>query len=245
MTSTVDPATALGVFLTGGEAGALADRLADGYTLTAALRNVGEGRRTEARRLLNALSDFGTDVVPVLRAVQGSRSVVTAVTPVWTMPGFLAQSGHLGRSVADLIGYARTSITCSTYNFQSSSALWPALRAAVDRPHLSLRIYVDGPAADRKTRRSSVTTRQIADHLRPAVVLRTRSTAAGPVLNHTKFIAVDHRFLLVTSANFSWQAENRNVEFGVLLDNSALAESVERQMRQAEGSLFEQVPAES
>ena len=212
----------------------MADRLADGYTLTAALRNIGEGRRLEARRLMIAVTDSGTELVPVLRAVQGSRSVVTAVTPVWTMPGFLAQSGQLSRSVADLIDGARTSITCSTYNFQTSSALWAGLRAAADRPELSLRIYVDGPAADGNTRKSAVTTRQIADHLRPAVVLRTRRTATGPVLNHTKFIVVDHRFLLVTSANFSWQAENRNVEFGVLLDDSALAESVERQMRMAE-----------
>jgi len=52
---------------------------------------------------------------------------------------------------------------------------------------------------------------------------------------------IDHRFLLVTSANFSWSAEQRNVEFGVLLDNPNLAESVEAAMRKAESILYEVV----
>jgi phosphatidylserine/phosphatidylglycerophosphate/cardiolipin synthase-like enzyme len=55
------------------------------------------------------------------------------------------------------------------------------------------------------------------------------------------FLVVDHRFLLVTSANFSWSAENGNIEFGVLHNNRNLAESVEREMRHAEDALFEMV----
>lgn len=31
---------------------------------------------------------------------------------------------------------------------------------------------------------------------------------------HTKFIVVDHEVVLLTSANFSYSAENRNIEFG-------------------------------
>ena len=36
----------------------------------------------------------------------------------------------------------------------------------------------------------------------------------GTVVSHTKFIIVDHEVVLLTSANFSYSAENRNVEFG-------------------------------
>jgi phosphatidylserine/phosphatidylglycerophosphate/cardiolipin synthase-like enzyme len=54
---------------------------------------------------------------------------------------------------------------------------------------------------------------------------------------------VDHRFLLVTSANFSWSAEQGNVEFGVLIDNPNLAEAVERELRDAEDALYERVVA--
>jgi hypothetical protein len=43
------------------------------------------------------------------------------------------------------------------------------------------------------------------------------------------------------SANFSWAAEYGNVEFGVLVDNQNLTESVEREMREAEDLLFERI----
>ena len=54
-------------------------------------------------------------------------------------------------------------------------------------------------------------------------------------------MSIDHRFLLVTSANFSWSAENANLEFGVLVDNPNLAESVERELRDVEDLVFERV----
>ncbi|WP_348533290.1 phospholipase D-like domain-containing protein [Kitasatospora sp. MAA4] len=62
------------------------------------------------------------------------------------------------------------------------------------------------------------------------------------VRNHAKFLAIDHRLLLVTSANFSWSAENNNVEFGDLVDNPNLTETVERELHEAEGVLCERVP---
>jgi phosphatidylserine/phosphatidylglycerophosphate/cardiolipin synthase-like enzyme len=73
------------------------------------------------------------------------------------------------------------------------------------------------------------------------VVLRTKSFDGGYVRNHAKFLAVDHRFLLVTSANFSWSAEQGNIEFGVLIDNTNLTEAVERELRDAEDALYERV----
>ena len=81
----------------------------------------------------------------------------------------------------------------------------------------------------------------MAAHLRPATVLRTKQFDGRPTRNHSKFICVDHRFLLVTSANFSWSAENGNLELGVLIDNANLAEAVEHEMRQVEDFVFERV----
>ena len=81
----------------------------------------------------------------------------------------------------------------------------------------------------------------MAAHLHPATVLRTRQFDGVPTRNHSKFISIDHRFLLVTSANFSWSAENGNLELGVLIDNANLAEAVEHEMRQVEGFVFERV----
>jgi phosphatidylserine/phosphatidylglycerophosphate/cardiolipin synthase-like enzyme len=45
----------------------------------------------------------------------------------------------------------------------------------------------------------------------------------------------------VTSANFSWSAEHGNIEFGVFIDNSNLAEAVEREILRVADVLYEQV----
>jgi len=227
------PEALLGEFLTGTEAKQIADRLADGETLTAALRVVAASRRLQTRSLISAV---GRDVlIGVLRAIEGARSARTAVDPLWTMPGHLARNGRLTSSVTYLVESARHSVVCSTFNFQRSSSLWAALGAAARRPEITMRVYMDTKAA------SSPTPDEVAAQLRPAVVLRTVAFDRRPVRNHSKFISVDHRFLLVTSANFSWSAENTNLELGVLIDNRNLAEAVESQMREAENQVFERV----
>lgn len=245
--ASIDPAAArtLGQLLTGTEAKAIADRLADGDTLTTALRAISPARRAEVRVLL-AATGFGPMVrlaaVAVLRAVEGARSVTTALDPIWTMPGHLAQSGPLTSSVVHLVDNARQSITCSTFNFQKSSGLWNALQNAAQRPEITMRLYLDARAADHDPKPWSPTTSEVAVHLKPGAVFRTTEFDGGYVRNHAKFLAVDHRFLLVTSANFSWSAEHGNIEFGVFIDNPNLTEAVEREMRRAEDSLYERVP---
>ncbi|MGH3273083.1 MAG: phospholipase D-like domain-containing protein [Streptosporangiaceae bacterium] len=150
--------------------------------------------------------------------------------------------GGLTHSVTHLVDNARYSVICSTFNFQRSSGLWEALRRAAQRPEITMKVYLDTSAADGGGRpASSPTTGEVAAHLRPAIVLRTRPLAGRQVRNHCKLISIDQRFLLVTSENFSWSAENANLEFGVLMDNPSLAQSVERELRDAEDLLFERV----
>jgi phosphatidylserine/phosphatidylglycerophosphate/cardiolipin synthase-like enzyme len=81
----------------------------------------------------------------------------------------------------------------------------------------------------------------VAAHLKPGIVLRTKAFDGNYVRNHAKFLIIDHRFLLTTSANFSWSAEHGNIEFGILIDNRNLAEAVEREMLQVEMVLFDRV----
>jgi hypothetical protein len=240
-----DAAMRIGRLLGGTEARAIADRLADGYTLTAALKVVPIGRREEIRTLLEAPA-AGTDgrgwIIALLRAVEGARAVTTALDPVWTMPGHLSRSGPLTSSVARLVDGARQSVTCSTFNFQTTSSLWLALARAAERPEIEVRLYLDADAADRDRRPGTPGTAQIAAHLRGAIVLRTKAFDGVTVRNHAKLLVVDHRFLLVTSANFSWSAEHGNVEFGVVIDNPNLADRVERELRRVENLLYEPVP---
>jgi PLD-like domain len=233
----------LGALLTATEARGIADHLADGDTLSVALRVVSPAHRAEVRTLLEtvAVAESTAGVACTLYAIEGARSTVTHLEPLWTMPGHLAQGGPLTSSAPHLVDNARTSVTCSTYNFQKSSAMWDALARAAARPEMALRVYVDTHAADLEPNGWTPTTTELAAHLYPAVVLRTKFFDGGYVRSHAKFLAVDHRFLLVTSANFSWSAEQGNIEFGVLIDNTNLTEAVERELRDAEDALYERV----
>lgn len=234
----IDPAAAreLGRRLTGTEAGRIADRLAAGDTLTGALRVLAPAERAATRALLAAGATAAR--IAVLRAIEGALSIPSLVTPLWTMPGHLARSGPLTASVPHVVNGARQSITCSTFNFQRTSGLWHALRDAAQRPGMTVRVYIDAAAT---AGRHAPTADVIAAHLRPAIVLRTKQFDGAAVRNHAKFIALDHRFLLVTSANYSWSAEHGNVEFGVLIDDRALTETVEHELRSAEAVLYERV----
>jgi len=117
-----------------------------------------------------------------------------------TVPGHLAQGGRLTSSVPQLVDHARQSVTCSTFNFQRSSGLWEALRRAALRPELTVRVYLDTAVADQQPKPRSPTTTEVAAQLRPGAVLRTKDFDGRSVRNHAKFLAIDHRFLLVTSA---------------------------------------------
>lgn len=83
----------------------------------------------------------------MLRAIEGARSTVTAARPLWTVPGHLAHLGALTPSVGELVAGAYRSVTCSTYNFQTTSVLWDALRAAAARREITVRVYLDGGVA--------------------------------------------------------------------------------------------------
>lgn len=262
-----EPLRALGAFLTGTEADGIATRLTAGATLSQALVVVPAARRMRARELLEA-AGLGPRTrdhsVAVLVAVAGAASRIRNAEPVWTAPPGLLGMGTLTGDVFGMVGSAMASVVCATYNLQPTSALWKALVALVrERPGVSVRLYVDTRAADgwfaqpsrparrptgvassRDVRRGSVlTTGDMARLLTSAVVMRTRVSEEDgyAVTSHAKFLSIDHRFLLVGSANFSYSAEERNVELGLRLDDPALAASVEKQMRDLEPCMYERV----
>jgi len=96
---------------------------------------------------------------------------------------------------------------------------------------MTVRVYVDAHTAAADPTAWVPTTSQVAAHLHPAAVRRSKDYDGFYVRNHAKFLAIDHRVLLVSSASFSWSAEQWNVEFGVCIDNVAHTESVEREMQ--------------
>lgn len=209
--------------------------------------------------------------VAVLSAVAGAAARLREVRPVWTAPAGMVGAGALTGDGAALIRGANTSVVCATYNLQPTSALWAALvDLRQRRPGVAVRLYVDAQAADgpfkgrggasrvggvggrggtgvrgtaASRRAPGLSTGEMARRLRGAVVMRTRAPEDGKraVTSHAKLLSIDHRFLLVGSANLSYSAEERNVELGLRLDDPALAHGVEKQLRDLEGVVYEQV----
>ena len=231
-----DPFDALGEFLTANEALGLAVLLAEGERTSVALREVSSARRDDVKGLLAATGLGHSDVdrsVAVLHAIAGAKSVHRDLTPVWTMPGNEATIGHLTSEFYRLVRAARQSVTCATYNFEPTSQMWTVLKEVSSQAGVVVTVYVDGDKADAD---------KIKEQLERATVYQSAVLPNGrQIVSHAKFVIVDHAVLLLTSANFSFNAENRNVEFGLLVRDPALAESVEMTMTSKHGSLYELV----
>lgn len=236
MSTPTSPGARLGEFLTGAEARRMAAMLASGEHVNKALREVSAARRGEVKDLLAAAGlghgNAGA-AVAILEAIAGAKSTQRGLTPVWTMPGNEADLGHLTGQFHKLVLGARTSVTAATYNFTPNSHMWEVLRMASQVPGVSVCVYVDSAKADAE---------QVKAQMPGATVFRSATLANGKrVVSHAKFVIIDHALMLLTSANFSYSAENLNVEFGLLIDDASLAESVEDQMSEKRGVLYELV----
>ena len=76
---------------------------------------------------------------------------------------------------------------------------------------------------------------------RHGLPVRRLCPAASRVVSHAKFIVIDHEVLLLTSANFSFSAENRNVEFGLLVRDARSPSPSSPTMTSKHGTLYELV----
>lgn len=231
-----DPLKQLGEYLTATEAESLAVLIDAGEHTTHALASVSHARRDRVANLLNSAGIGHTEPaisVAVLRGIAGAKSAHRDLTPVWTMPGNEATTGHLTNQFHDVVAAARISVTCATYNFSSTSSMWDALQKASEEPEVVVCVYVDAGKGDPDG---------VKARLPRATVYRSANLPNGqPIVSHTKFIVVDHEVVLLTSANFSYNAENRNIEFGLLIRDSGLAASIESTMASKRGSLYELV----
>ncbi|MBB5164130.1 DISARM system phospholipase D-like protein DrmC [Mycobacterium sp. AZCC_0083] len=228
-----DPLKQLGEYLTATEAESLAVLIGAGEHTTHALVSVSPARRDRVANLLKTAGIGHSEPalsVAVLRGIAGAKSAHRDLTPVWTMPGNEATTGHLTNQFHDVVAAARSSVTCATYNFSPTSNMWDALKAASEEPEVVVCVYVDAAKGD---------STGVKARLPRATVYRSARLANGQsIVSHTKFIVVDHEIVLLTSANFSYNAENRNIEFGLVIRDSGLAASVESTMASKRGTLY-------
>lgn len=238
----------LGTLLDGVEAEVLAYHLSAGETLAQALACVDSHKRG----LVDvALGDAGIDIakeadretaILILEAIYGASLVHHQITPVWTTPAAIAKQGDINTFTSELVSEASHSVVCSTFNFQRSSALWRALKDVLARKDVMVKIYMDTNAADGPGQVKTPSTFEVAREFESALVFRTKELEDGTrCRNHAKFISIDQCTLLVTSANFSWSAEESNVELGLRIEDQSIARMVETQMEELEPLLYERV----
>ena len=228
-----DPFGSLGEYLTANEAVGLAALFGTGDHTAHALRSINASRREHVANLLAGAGLGHAEPalsVAVLRAVAGAKMAHRELIPVWTMPGNEATVGHLTSEFHRLVSGARISVTCATYNFTKNSNMWHALRLASEQPGVTVCVYVDAEKGE---------SGKVKAQLPLATVYRSaRLSDNRSIVSHAKFIVVDHEIVLLTSANFSYNAENRNIEFGILIKDNALATSIESTMSRKHGSLY-------
>jgi phosphatidylserine/phosphatidylglycerophosphate/cardiolipin synthase-like enzyme len=230
----MNPLAELGAYLSAGEAEGIAVLLDVGEHRSQAVHAVSTSRRQRAAELLTTAGLGHADrerSVSVLQAIAGAKSVHRQLIPVWTMPGNEAKIGHLTGEFHRLVEGARVSVTCASYNFTNTSNMWAVLKDASDRAGVTVCVYVDADKGEPSA---------IKVQLPQATVYKSARLADGhQIVSHTKFIVIDHEIVLLTSANFSWSAENRNIEFGLLVQDGGLAASIEATMASKHGTLYE------
>lgn len=164
------------------------------------------------------------------------------LTIVWSGPETVgAENRDSGRVLEELFADATESVLIAGFNFQGGEHFAALAAAMAARPALSVEVYAHvfiAPGEDLG--------RALAAHdaaLRKALgalpLQRVRCfRPSGALLDaardrrfnlHAKCVVADRRRVLVTSANFTFTAQERNVELGLRLEDPRIADRVHAQ----------------
>lgn len=144
--------------------------------------------------------------------------------------------------IRELFSSAERSVHVATYAISQGRQVFAPLAARMDElSELKVRIFVNVPRAHRDETFENQLLKAFADEFRrdqwpgsrlPEVYYDPRSLviSLGPkAVLHAKAIVVDDRRALVTSANFTEAAHDRNIEAGVLVESAPFATSLRLQ----------------
>lgn len=210
------------------------------------------GGVVEELNRLNAMGATSDHIAYTLRLLAAERSasqeVHDRVELVWTGQEVVgSQSRDTSVVVRELFSTAKSSILISSFAVDTgkkAQALFGVLASRMDaNPELNVRMFLNvkraptvglRPSHNNKLPESTLL-KEFADTFRkeiwtgqrlPEVFYDPRSLAPGAYTKaclHAKCVVVDEERLLVTSANFTEAAHERNIEAGVLIDDPVAA----------------------
>jgi len=226
-------------------------RLRDGLRagrLTAPLSSAGLlafGVREQVEPLVAALSGHArASIIAVLEGVLAEREAAERPAPelVWTGPeGSHASARDTAVVLRELFESARSRVVLAGYSFRDARTVLGPL-AEVMRVHgVEAHFFVDiaqprQPPSEPESYGQTALTAFIEENWPfgrpyPELYCDRRALAPPPPWSrlHAKCVAVDGRRALVSSANFTKQGQDRNIETGVLLHDAAFASQLDRQ----------------
>jgi phosphatidylserine/phosphatidylglycerophosphate/cardiolipin synthase-like enzyme len=225
-------------------------RLAAPFTGIAIERLVGHPVSAEIIDSLEELTQrgFSEDQIAVAIELVGQdrqrrprlEDAVNLVTSGPDAPGLTNRDTRV--VVRELFANAKSSVLVAGYAVHQGQSVFQALADRMATlPILKVLFVLDIQRGPGDTSLSSLLVRRFADRFRtkqwpndrplPQVFYDPRSLeikAREKSAMHAKCIAVDGRHLFISSANFTEAAQNRNVEVGILIRSSHLADSLAR-----------------
>lgn len=185
----------------------------------------GMGVESEALLALNSLDR--TAAMSLLDALCLERArTPRAPQLVWTGPdGRASAARDTAVVLATLFQQARERVLVVGFTFDHADQvlrpLWDAIRRGV-----TARVFADSGAAELFSTRNWPFGPPFPE------VFAFEATAGVFASMHAKCVVVDGRHTLITSANFTDRGQTRNIEVGALIDDVALAESIESQFQE-------------
>ena len=220
----------LGAFLTPDEARRTAAGFAVGAGLLHnAVKAVEVGRRTRALELLSKLLQELGDVSSVRAVLEALGGIEQAARPdlVWTSPSVPGAEGHTTLAVSELINEAEHHVYAATFTATKGSNYMVALQHALTKG-VKVTLILDRA---RQQDYASKWNWHVRDVLPDARIWCLEVPDVNVyAVQHAKVVMVDDRAALVTSANFSEAAAERNLECGVLMRDAGIAKSIRTQL---------------
>lgn len=238
--------------------------LATPYPTFVVARHVGAARGEATAAELRRATEAGllpVHIAYALRLLAAERAVATGLDRraqlVWTGPDMV---GSASRStsvvVQEMFAAARASVLVAGFVVvQGKSLFEPLAKRMSDVPGLVVRMFFNvartyGDDADDSEILRRFSERFCLEHWpwnpRPAVFYdpRALSRESGPrAVLHAKCVVVDDERSLVTSANFTEAAQERNIEAGVVVESAAFAKALRGQFEALVGAgVLKRVP---
>lgn len=186
----------------------------------------------------------------MLRLVAAERASSQAqqdtVSLVWTGPEVVGtESRDTGIVVRELFSSAQTSVLISSFAIDQGvkgHELFQPLAKRMDaNPNLQVRMFLNVKRKFNDLTSASALLRQFAETFRhhvwpgerlPEVFHDPRAVAMTAQSNaclHAKCVVIDEERLLITSANFTEAAHERNIEAGILMSDRIIAKAIRSQ----------------